>query len=118
MTAAYKLLGPLLLSGVLALSLQACGRKGPLEAPPYAAADPAIQPGPGAPGASATASAQRGGTPGTPLTSTDGAGPYTSDNPSWNPTADRTAGVNGATTRETLYAPAAKERSVLDWLVD
>ena len=117
MTAVFKMLGPLLLSGFLALGLAGCGRKGPLEAPPYAAADPAVQPGPGNTAAGAAASAARGGTPGSPLTSADGSGPYTSDNPAWSPTADRTAGVNGATTRETLYAPAAKERSVLDWLV-
>ena len=120
MTPVFRLLGPLLLLGALASGLGGCGRKGPLEAPPYAAADPAVGPGsgPGAAGAATAEAAVRGATPGAPLTAAEGAGPYATDNPAWNPTADRTAGVSGATSRETIYAPAARERSRLDWLVD
>lgn len=122
MTRLFRMPGPLLLAGVLALGLAGCGRKGPLEPPPYAAIPPVPETAavPGALGIGAKATVGNVQPfPATPLYGQEG-------NTDWNPTADRTAGVNtginagvnGATTRETVNAPAARERSVLDWLVD
>ena len=106
-----------LLLCALALGLGACGRKGPLEAPPYAAAPgtPGTPGGPAAPVAPVAATSEgQGGVSGQGTPEPEGAG----GNSAWSPVGNRSAGVNGATTRDVLYAPAAKERSVLDWLVN
>ena len=98
----------ILLLCAVALGLGACGRKGPLEPPPSAAATV----NPGAPVAATSEGVSNVSGQGTP--EPEGGG----GNSAWSPVGNRSAGVHGATTREVLYAPAAKERSVLDWFVD
>ena len=80
--------------GALAFSLSACGVKGPLEPPPSAAVDPTISADPGAPPPPAQAGYVIPGTPGQVVTE-----------------PRRTSAAVAA-------APAAKQRSILDWLVD
>ena len=86
-----------ILGGALAFSLSACGVKGPLEPPPSAAVDPTVTVEPGAPPPPAQAGYVVPGAPGTVGHSQRGP-------------RRTSAGV--------ANAPAAKQRSILDWLVD
>ena len=107
-----------LLLCALTLGLGACGRKGPLDAPPQAAAPPGTPGTPGGPPAPvapvAATSEGQGVVSGQGTPEPEGGG----GNFAWSPVGNRSAGVNGATTREVRDAPAARERSVLDWLVN
>ena len=86
----------LALAGVLALALSvaACGRKGPLELPPSAAAEPAAAPVAGPPGQWDEQRAVEAGGQATVRPVSRPHDPYVRN------------------------APAAKQPSVLDWLVD
>jgi predicted small lipoprotein YifL len=85
-----------ILGGALAFSLSACGVKGPLEPPPSAAVDPTVTVDPGAPPPPAQAGYVGPGAPGT------------------------VGQVNEPrrTSAAVANAPAAKQRSILDWLID
>ena len=85
-----------ILGGALAFSLSACGVKGPLEPPPSAAVDPTVTVDPGAPPPPAQAGFVGPGAPGTVGQANE-------------PRRTSSAVAN---------APAAKQRSILDWLVD